>query len=338
MDVETGAGGKHELDLGNITEDIIAEVGDTYDLGSEDKNWAYLWVAIAMVTSITIGGIIGLSNVDSVLFINASTQVNGSLYVDTNISAINITASGYYFGNGSQLTDISVTESDPYWTGNQSSYYLKSNPFGFYNSTDFSIANYYLKSNPYGFYNSTDFSIANYYLKSNPFGFYNSTNPSPETKWNANYSTFLTHINWSQAVNGTLFTTALYNTNYTANDAAYRNRTNTSYYLATNPYAFWNSTFAQFNKTYADTLYSTIAEPKWTGNWTNVAFINKANAFNAFNQSFDTNVLFIDAVSNRVGIGLTAPKTALEVTGNITLTSANNCIIFDSGGKICSGA
>jgi len=30
-----------------------------------------------------------------------------------------------------------------------------------------------------------------YYLETNPFGFYNSTNPSPETLWNANYSDYL---------------------------------------------------------------------------------------------------------------------------------------------------
>jgi len=38
-----------------------------------------------------------------------------------------------------------------------------------------------------------------------------------------------------------------------------------------------------------------------------------------------------------VGILTESPTTALEVTGNITLSNANNCIIFNSGGKICSG-
>jgi hypothetical protein len=47
--------------------------------------------------------------------------------------------------------------------------------------------------------------------------------------WNANYSTFLTHVTWANAINGTLFTQAAFNTNYTANDAAYRSITNTSY-------------------------------------------------------------------------------------------------------------
>jgi len=51
------------------------------------------------------------------------------------LGSYNITAD-YFIGNGSQLTDITLTETDPYWTGNQSSYYLVSNPFSFYNSTN----------------------------------------------------------------------------------------------------------------------------------------------------------------------------------------------------------
>ncbi len=49
--------------------------------------------------------------------------------------------------------------------------YSSTNPFNFYNSTDFDITDYYEKSNPFGFYNTTDFSIGDYYLKNNPFLF-----------------------------------------------------------------------------------------------------------------------------------------------------------------------
>jgi len=58
-----------------------------------------------------------------------------------NISAGNITAN-YFIGDGSDLTNIQYTETDPLWTSNQSLYYLLSNPFGYYNSTDFNIADY----------------------------------------------------------------------------------------------------------------------------------------------------------------------------------------------------
>jgi len=40
---------------------------------------------------------------------------------DINATGYNVTAN-YYFGNGSQLTGITMSESDPYWSANQSSY------------------------------------------------------------------------------------------------------------------------------------------------------------------------------------------------------------------------
>ncbi|MBU2527508.1 MAG: hypothetical protein KKC03_13000, partial [Bacteroidetes bacterium] len=60
------------------------------------------------------------------------------------------------------------------------------------------------------------------------------------------------------------------------------------------------------------TLSASETDPYWTGNWTDVAFINKANAFGAFNQSFDTNVLFVDSSTDRVGIGTTGPGAKLH--------------------------
>jgi len=71
-------------------------------------------------------------------------------------------------------------ETDPYWTSNftayndswssitNTSYYLTTNPFSFYNSTDFNYNDYLLSSN----WNATNES---YYLATNPFSFYNST-------------------------------------------------------------------------------------------------------------------------------------------------------------------
>ncbi len=77
-------------------------------------------------------------------------------------TTINIT--GVYYGNGSQLTDLTLTESDPHWTGNQSSYSNTTVILGwnFYNATDFDIADYFTAAIILGFsyYNATDFSIA----------------------------------------------------------------------------------------------------------------------------------------------------------------------------------
>jgi len=129
--VETDATGRPTPDLSKIAQDLIPDVTETYDLGSANKRWAYLFAVIAVLTSIVIGGVVSISTIDSWLFINASTWINASLNVSENITAINITASGYFFGNGSQLTDINYTETDPYWSGNQSSYFNTTDILGF---------------------------------------------------------------------------------------------------------------------------------------------------------------------------------------------------------------
>ncbi len=59
-----------------------------------------LTVGTLLVTSIVIGGLIKLSEVEGVLFVNASSMINGSLNVTQNITA------DTYFGDGSQLTGI----------------------------------------------------------------------------------------------------------------------------------------------------------------------------------------------------------------------------------------
>ena len=83
--VETSATGRVFPGFGNLAEDLIPSADDTYDLGSSAKQWAALWVVLAMVTSITIGGAINLSNVGGILLINSSTEINGSLTIDDNL-------------------------------------------------------------------------------------------------------------------------------------------------------------------------------------------------------------------------------------------------------------
>ncbi len=46
--------------------------------------------------------------------------------------------------------------------------------------------------------------------------------------------------------------------------------------------------------------------------------------------------IILNPNGGNVGIGDTTPGSKLEVTGNITLSNSNNCILFASGGKICS--
>jgi len=116
-------------------------------------------------------------------------------------------------------------------------------------------------------------------------------------------------ISWATATNGTLFKTTDYNANYSTNDAAYRSITNTSYYLATNPSGFWNNTYATFNKTYADTLYSPVG-----------------SAGNPFNQVLNTtsNVTFKNITINGdisgQNINVQLANTSLGVNAGLSNT------------------
>ncbi|GAH03001.1 unnamed protein product, partial [marine sediment metagenome] len=203
----------------------------------------------------------------------------------------------YFFGNGSQLTGISTSETDPLWTANYSaynsswtttdseiwnvagngtlmfsadwnatntSYYLRTNPFGFYNVTIFDYNDYLLSAD----WNATNTS---YYLRTNPFGFYNSTI--------FDYNDYLLSADW--------------------------NATNTSYYLRTNPFGFYNVTSFPDN-------YLLNTGDNATGDY-----------------NFDDNTLIIDSVNHYIGIRKT-PGQRLDIDGNIALNSGNYIYLHDN--------
>ncbi len=147
-----------------------------------------------------------------------------------NNSGYNITAN-YFFGNGSQLTDLTFTETDSLWTANYTAHNdswssIYNSTYANWNKTYADTLYYDISDNVLGYYNSTDFSISDYYSKSDidSFNYYNLTD--------FNINEYFTSIE-------------ILDFNY------------------------WNSTHALFNKTYADTLYSPITEPLWTANQSN---------------------------------------------------------------------
>lgn len=115
-------------------------------------------------------------------------------------------------------------------------------------------------SNPYGFYNSTDFDINDYYLLSNPYSYYNSTTiPSyieteTDPLWTSNYSDYLTLFLWNKTYADTLYADISVtgddtSWNKTYADTLYAGITeplwtsNSSlFYLKSNPYGFYNIT------------------------------------------------------------------------------------------------
>jgi hypothetical protein len=249
------------------------------------------WTANYSAATLTLPNNLAVTknfSVDSnVLFVDSSTNNVG---VGTTAPQQKLHVNGTILANGtiSSVTDvciqsgkclsqalISYTESDPKWTANYSDYLT-----------------------------TKDYALN-------------------ETKWGANYSTFLTHITWANAVNGTLMSQATFNANYTANDAAYRNVTNTSYYLVSNPYGYYNSTTLssaesdpKWTANYSDYLNTksyALNDPKWTANYSAATLTLPNSLAVTKNLSVDSNVLFVDSSTNRVGIGTTSPQSTLHL-------------------------
>ncbi len=98
----------------------------------------------------------------------------------------------------------------------------------------------------------------------------------------------------------------------------------------------WTSGFNSTGDSRWLTSY-TETDPQWSSNYSNVAFINKANSFGAYNQSFNTNTLFIDSSNSKVGVGTTNPQQQLDVVGNANVTqnlSVGNSTIYTRGGDM----
>jgi hypothetical protein len=219
--------------------------------------------------------------------------------IDTNLEmgSYNVSAN-YFIGDGSYLTNLPLgSESDPYWTGNQSSYFNKTDiiSFGYYNLSSFDISDYALNS-----------SLLNYYLSSNPFGFYNETNlPSfTEDLWNANYSTYLTLFNWNKTYADSLY----YGIGNPSNFIDWSKATNgtlalsselNNYYLSSNPFGFYNSTTLP------------VTSSVWNRSSTNV---------------------FLANTGDNVGIGTSSPIHKLDV--NTSATEVGIAHITANGTKV----
>ena len=248
------------------------------------------------------------------------------------------------------------------WNATNTSYYLASNPSnyidwskavngtlalassiptnnnqllngnGYYNSSNFVITDYYLKSNPYGYYNSTSFDINNYYLKSNPYSYYNVTTAPTylnDTFRGSNYTTFLSHITWANAVNGTLALASSIptNNNQLANGNGYYNSSSFSindYYLKSNPYGYYNSTTIPAYLT-AETLwnanYSTfLTHIPWSTAYNGT--LAKTDATNTFaeTQTFSKNItLNLNCITNGTagGSSICFNGTGIIISGGV---------------------
>ena len=131
------------------------------------------------------------ANIESFGYYNSSDFSIGDYSTTTQMNTAIETAntSMLNYVDGAFLT----SETDPYWTANQSSYSTTAEIFGFsyYNATDFVITDYFTKANieGFGYYNSSDFSIADYSTTAEAGALYATID---EPLWTANQSSYST--------------------------------------------------------------------------------------------------------------------------------------------------
>jgi len=241
--------------------------------------------------------------------VTVTTLNNNTYYVNGTF----LDAGGYYLYNDTtsiyfndtrlnETIDARASAGEVLWSANYTLF--NSTWSSIYNSTYNDAWKYvtngtfYPIGNPSGFFNLSDFDIADYYPLVNPYSYYNSTTlPSTETLWNANYSLY--NVSWSSIFNQTYHDAWKYTTNnsfypYTSNPFGYLNTSsealwsanyslfndtwssvyNASYYLVTNPFGFYNSTswnnpYNYTNKTLLSQFDNdlTLTETLWSANF-----------------------------------------------------------------------
>jgi len=294
MDVQTSAGGMARVDLSKIAEDLVPSVTNTYNIGLSDAQWAAIWVAIAIVTSITIGGAIGLSNVDGWLFVNASTQVNGSMNISEDLFVEGNVTADYYIGNASLMDGLPTPDNSSWNESWAATLFANISVTGDNESWNESWGNflYRLQSwdNLTGIPHATpsDGDITHFSLADEIYDWVIGLTYATTTYVDDLVATY-THL--------TNFTDDLGNRGYT-------HLTNFSDDLGNRGY----TDLVNFTNSPGYLTSYTETDPQWSGNETNVAFKNEVNVFTENQNHTGQNISTID------------------------------CIIFDSGGEICSGS
>ncbi|MCK9569165.1 hypothetical protein M0R72_09505, partial [Candidatus Pacearchaeota archaeon] len=176
-----------------------------------------------------------------------------------------------------------------------------------------------------------------------------------EENWDGNYSTYLTLFNWNKtyadtlyyeidnpsnfiiwgdAVNGTL---AL---NSSLSDYLLKsewNSTNESYYLASNPFGFYNS--SNFPYTHLSNFTNDLEIENYNDGWINQTFYNKTEiiSFNYYNSS-NFNITDYRTLTNNSFIGDVNISGNLNVNGtnfNIPICLSGQSLTFDGSSFSC---
>ena len=271
------------------------------------------------------------SEYDSVLANYASFgfwDLNYSSFLTHNAYALNATPWTLNWSNFSTLYANQLgnyTAGETLWNANYSDYlqtknYALNNSLWSLNYSDYlTIRSYALNDSLWGL-NYTNFTT----LYSNQYtNWTNATAYSNSLTWLANYSNFLTISAW----NDTGLIQDWNSTGYIANwNASGLIKDFNSSGLIKD----WNSSglIANWNNA------SLMTYANWNSTNTSYFDLNKANVVGAFNQTFDTSTLFVDSVSDRVGIGTTSPEARLHLrsSGLISATTSAFIVASNSGG------
>jgi hypothetical protein len=255
------------------------------------------------------------------------------------------------------------TETDPHWTSNRT-LYAKNTSF---NTTQFTvndnitikeswldtiyakIINYFTKTDIQNYFNngtnvnasSLSSNLSSYFTKTNVQAYLTNGTNVNASSLSSNLSSYFTKTNVQAYltngtnVNASSLSSNLSNYYLTSNPSGYiTNTVNSSYALQTNLIAY-NTNGTHINQTYADNKYSVFNSTCSTGQVQN-GFNNTTHTFNCIvtPAGTETDPLWSGNYSN-VALKNTVNNFTVNQTFNQNIT-VQQCIIFASGGKICT--
>jgi len=282
-----------KTDLSAIMEDLKPLEDAVKNLGAPDKRWNYIYGVIAVLTALMIGTVYIYQTTEGVLFINASTEINGSLNVRDNVSAAN------FYGDGSGLTGVgggnttaeifNVVDNNTFvkftntsWIAANQNYNTTADMFNAVNNGTF------IKEESDPIFLAWDKDYTDLINKPTKFG-----NTSSEIFAVVNNNTFIkvgskvgnTTIEIFNAVNNNTFLKTESDPIYSAWDKDYTD-------LINKPTKFGNTTIEIFNAVNNNTFLKSYTEsdPKWTSNSSTVARIGTCTAGNVVQNTTITGV------------------------------------------------